>query len=53
MDHDIDLRGWTPGGRGIYLRRPCILPYAITLKGNRIQRTPAYKPHKLIIPGSN
>lgn len=34
---------WTPEGRGIHVRKPSLLPYAINLKGVRIRDTPAYK----------
>ncbi|XP_069938373.1 nitric oxide-associated protein 1 isoform X3 [Cherax quadricarinatus] len=31
-NHVIELRGWTPGGRGIYLREPSMLPLAVKLR---------------------
>ncbi|XP_064113188.1 nitric oxide-associated protein 1-like isoform X2 [Macrobrachium nipponense] len=49
----IDVRGWTPGGRGIYQRTPSMLPRIINLKGRRLKSSPVYKPHKLLIPKSN
>ncbi|XP_013187958.2 nitric oxide-associated protein 1 [Amyelois transitella] len=36
------LRGWTVAGRGLHRRCPSILPYAVNLKGKRLQDTPAY-----------
>lgn len=36
------LAAWTPEGRGIYRRYPSVLPHAVTLKGKRLQETPAY-----------
>lgn len=48
----IEVRGWTPGGRGIYLRTPSMLPRIINLKGRRIKKSPVYKSHKLLIPRS-
>ncbi|XP_063610564.1 nitric oxide-associated protein 1-like [Penaeus indicus] len=48
-NHVIELRGWTPGGRGIHLREPSMLPLAVNLKGDRIGKSPAYKPHKLYV----
>lgn len=48
-NHVIELRGWTPGGRGIHLREPSMFPHAVNLKGDRIGNSPAYKPHKLFV----
>uniref|UniRef100_A0A2A4JG66 CP-type G domain-containing protein n=1 Tax=Heliothis virescens TaxID=7102 RepID=A0A2A4JG66_HELVI len=36
------VRAWTPGARGIYRRRPSVLPFSINLKGKRLRDTPAY-----------
>lgn len=49
----IEVRGWTPGGRGIHLRNPSMLPRIISLRGVRLDKSPAYKPHKLLIPKSD
>ncbi|XP_069166697.1 nitric oxide-associated protein 1-like isoform X1 [Procambarus clarkii] len=48
--HVIELRGWTPGGRGIYLRDPPILPLSIKLRGPRIEKSPAHKAHRIFVP---
>ncbi|KAG7156938.1 Nitric oxide-associated protein 1-like [Homarus americanus] len=48
--HAIELRGWAPDGRGIYLRDPSLLPLASNLKGLRIGKSPAYRPHKIFVP---
>jgi len=40
----------SPGGKGMYLRQPALLPYAINTKGKRIRDTSAYLPHHLYIP---
>ncbi|XP_068220839.1 nitric oxide-associated protein 1 [Palaemon carinicauda] len=52
-DQVIELRAWTPGGRGIYLRTPSMLPRVVNLRGRRLKNSPAHKSHKLLIPGSN
>ncbi|KAK8750388.1 hypothetical protein OTU49_014804 [Cherax quadricarinatus] len=49
-NHVIELRGWTPGGRGIYLREPSMLPLAVKLRGKRIGRSRAYRAHKIFVP---
>ncbi|XP_053601970.1 nitric oxide-associated protein 1 [Plodia interpunctella] len=36
------LRAWSVEGRGLHRRYPSILPYAVNMKGKRIQDTPAY-----------
>lgn len=38
----VRLAGWTPGARGLHLRCPALLPYAVNLKGKRLRDTPAY-----------
>ncbi|XP_077284121.1 nitric oxide-associated protein 1 [Arctopsyche grandis] len=38
----IRVLPWTPDGRGICLRRPALLPNAVTLKGKRMKDSPAY-----------
>ena len=43
MNLNVHLRAWTPEGRGIYLRRPALLPHSTALRGARILKTPAYK----------
>ena len=35
-DFGIDLRAWTPGGVGVRVRQPPLLPYAIRRRGERI-----------------
>ncbi|MPC43388.1 Nitric oxide-associated protein 1 [Portunus trituberculatus] len=35
-DQIIELRAWSPTGRGIHLRDPPLLPRAVTLRGRRI-----------------
>lgn len=37
------IKAWTPGGRGIYLRQPAMLPSGLRLKGSRIRHSLAYK----------
>lgn len=43
------LKAWTPGGRGIYLRQPAMLPSGLRLKGSRIRHSLAYKTGKAYI----
>ncbi|GBP77407.1 Nitric oxide-associated protein 1 [Eumeta japonica] len=38
---------WTMQARGIHIRHPSMLPFAINLKGRRIQNTPAYGPGRV------
>lgn len=38
------FHAWTPGKRGIFIRKPSLLPYASWLyRGKRIKYTPAYE----------
>lgn len=43
------VQAWTPGGRGIYLRQPAMLPSGMRLKGSRIRHSLAYKTGKAFI----
>lgn len=43
------VQAWTPGGRGIYLRQPAMLPHGMRLKGSRIRHSLAYKTGKAFI----
>ena len=40
------FKAWTPGGRGVYLRCPALLPYAVTLCGPKIRRSLAHSKGK-------
>lgn len=44
-DRDLICRfqAWTPYGRGIYIRIPPVLPFAVARRGERVPKTPAYK----------
>lgn len=44
----IKIQGWTPSGRGIYLRIPALLKKSVTLRGARILGTPAYNKGKRV-----
>ena len=48
-DHPIRLRAYTPGGRGLYLREPALLPNIKTFRGKRIGGKQEYrvKPPKM------
>lgn len=41
-DDRVLLRGWTPQGRGIYLRCPALLRKSVFLSGPKIRGTPLY-----------
>ncbi|OTF69301.1 hypothetical protein BLA29_009380, partial [Euroglyphus maynei] len=43
VDSKCILKTFTPDGRGIYVRQPPILPYAIRLRGRRIPGTPCFE----------
>lgn len=43
-DDICDIQAWTPESRGIYIRSPPVLPYAINQRGPRIKYTPTYYP---------
>ncbi|CAL8124782.1 unnamed protein product [Orchesella dallaii] len=40
----------TPGGKGIFVRTPALLPKSVNWKGKRIRGTYAYLPHILYMP---
>ena len=40
----------TPGGRGVYLRQPPMLPFAVNLKGSPVSKTPAFRFSRPYIP---
>ncbi len=40
---DFTLRAFTPGGYGLGVRTPAVLPYAVNLKGKRIRGTSMYR----------
>lgn len=41
-----DVQAWTPEKRGIYIRTPPLLRYAVNHRGPRIKFTPTYYPKK-------
>ncbi|CAL8358001.1 unnamed protein product [Merluccius merluccius] len=43
---EVVLRAYTPGGSGLSLRSPPLLPHIVTLKGERVRKSSAYKPKK-------
>lgn len=45
-----EVKAWTPGGKGVFLRDPPFLPFALNLRGNKIKGTPAFGKSKLYIP---
>ncbi|CAL4170384.1 unnamed protein product, partial [Meganyctiphanes norvegica] len=50
LDAPIDVRGWTPGSRGLYLRDPPMLPQAVTMRGKLKRGSVAYAQHKMRVP---
>ena len=40
------LRAHAPGTSGLSLRTPPLLPHVVTLKGERVRKSSAYKPRK-------
>lgn len=48
-DEPVNVRAWTPGGRGIHRRVPAMLPGAVLLRGQRIKGTPAYKNNRCTV----
>ncbi|XP_041042258.1 nitric oxide-associated protein 1 isoform X1 [Carcharodon carcharias] len=39
----IKLRAYTPAGIGLMIEKPPLLPFIVSVKGERIRKTPAYK----------
>ncbi|XP_044743956.1 nitric oxide-associated protein 1 [Chrysoperla carnea] len=48
-DVQCKLQAWTPEGRGIHVREPSLLPYAVNLRGKKIRGSPAYGSSKFFI----
>ncbi|XP_041370814.1 nitric oxide-associated protein 1-like [Gigantopelta aegis] len=46
FEMSVTLRAYTPGGRGIYVRSPALLPHYRSFRGQRIGKTPVYRPKK-------
>lgn len=46
---NANFRVWTPGGMGIVVRDPPLLPYGDKLKGNRIRNSLAYRNGKVFV----
>ena len=44
------VKAWTPGGKGIFLRDPPFLPHAVKLRGKKIKGTAYFMKSKLFIP---
>jgi hypothetical protein len=42
-DESCVLRAFTPEGRGIYVRKPSVLPFAAELRGKRVRNTPCFE----------
>ena len=44
------VKAWTPGGKGIFLRDPPFLPHAVKLRGKKIKGTSYFQKSKIFIP---
>jgi len=49
LSKDAVLQAHTPLGLGIYLRRPSMLPFAVSRRGPRIERTPVFEKYRPLI----
>ena len=49
LHESVRLRVYTPGGYGIHLRQPSLLPNVLVFKGHRIKGKPEYFMKKLVI----
>ena len=45
-----EIKAWTPAGKGLYLRDPPFLPYAVNLKGKKIRHSPYFGESSVFIP---
>ena len=43
----FEVRAWTPGGKGIFMRDLAYLPRAVLLKGKKIKKTPTYENNRI------
>ena len=43
----FDVRAWTPGGKGIFMRDLAFLPHAVNLKGKKVKKTPTYENNRI------
>lgn len=39
---EMSFKVWTPFARGIHIREPALIPFAIRYRGKRIDHTPTY-----------
>ncbi|RWS02462.1 50S ribosome-binding GTPase-like protein 1, partial [Dinothrombium tinctorium] len=46
-DLECVLKAYTPEGRGLYVRKPPLLPFAVNLRGKKIRGTPCFEAPKL------
>lgn len=42
-DEQAIIRAYTPEGRGLFLRKPALLPFACNLKGRKVPNSPMYE----------
>lgn len=47
-DEVVKMSFWTPKGRGVHVRSPSLLPEAVSLRGRKINKTPAYGKSKFV-----
>ena len=43
------LKAYTPDGRGVFVRQPALLPFAVNMKGRRVIGTPCYQAKVLTV----
>lgn len=46
---EYELKVYTPEMKGIYVRSPPLLPHSVMLRGNRLERSPAFSNNRLCI----
>ncbi|XP_021378563.1 nitric oxide-associated protein 1-like [Mizuhopecten yessoensis] len=49
MGDPVKVKVYTPGGKGLYMRCPALLPYTHTFKGKRIKHTQRYRIRKPLV----
>ncbi len=46
---EYELKVYTPEMKGIHVRSPPLLPHSVMLRGNRLERSPAFSNNRLCI----
>lgn len=50
-DQNVQLGVWTPGGVGVFVRKPALLPFIVNKRGDRIPNTNYYETPPITFPG--